>query len=99
MLSDPDQEDNSIVYVKKAFEKITSYSKEETAGLNCRFFFMISKKIRKRYRKIRYTIENARPIEVTLKNFRKNGKLFYNRLSITPLFDNEGQMIYFLGIQ
>ena len=38
MLSDPDQEDNSIVYVKKAFEKITSYSKEETAGLNCRFF-------------------------------------------------------------
>ena len=62
-------------------------------------FFMVSKKIRKRYRKIRYTIENARPIEVTLKNFRKNGKLFYNRLSITPLFDNEGQLIYFLGIQ
>jgi hypothetical protein len=63
------------------------------------FFFMISKKIRKRYRKIRYTIGNARPIEVTLKNFRKIGKLFYNRLSITPLFDNEGQLIYFLGIQ
>ncbi|MDD1632493.1 MAG: PAS domain-containing protein, partial [Methylococcaceae bacterium] len=38
-------------------------------------------------------------VEVTLRNFRKNGELFYNRLSITPLFDNEGQLIYFLGVQ
>jgi PAS domain S-box-containing protein len=48
---------------------------------------------------IRDAIKNARPVEVTLKNFRKNGELFYNRLSITPLFDNEGQLIYFLGVQ
>jgi len=36
-LSDPDQEDNPIVYANKAFEKITGYSKEETVGRNCRF--------------------------------------------------------------
>jgi PAS domain S-box-containing protein len=48
---------------------------------------------------IRDAIKNAKPVEVTLKNFRKNGELFYNRLSITPLFDSEGHLIYFLGVQ
>ena len=48
---------------------------------------------------IREAIKNAKPVEVTLKNFRKNGELFYNRLSITPLFDSEGHLIYFLGVQ
>ena len=97
-LSDPDQEDNPIVYANKAFEKITGYSKEETAGRNCRFLHDQDKD-QEVLQQIRDAIKNARPVEVTLKNFRKNGELFYNRLSITPLFDNEGQLIYFLGVQ
>jgi PAS domain S-box-containing protein len=97
-LSDPDQEDNPIVYANKAFEKITGYSKEETAGRNCRFLHYQDKD-QEVLQQIRDAIKNARPVEVTLKNFRKNGELFYNRLSITPLFDNEGQLIYFLGVQ
>jgi PAS domain S-box-containing protein len=97
-LSDPDQEDNPIVYANKAFEKITGYSKEETAGRNCRFLYDQDKD-QEALQQIRDAIKNARPVEVTLKNFRKNGELFYNRLSITPLFDNEGQLIYFLGFQ
>ena len=36
-LSDPDQEDNPIVYANAAFELITGYSREETVGRNCRF--------------------------------------------------------------
>jgi PAS domain S-box-containing protein len=36
---------------------------------------------------------------VTLRNYRKNGELFHNRLVIKPLFDNKGQVVYFLGIQ
>jgi len=97
-LSDPDQEDNPIVYANKAFEKITGYSKEETVGRNCRFLHDQDKN-QAELQPIRDAIKNAQPVEVTLKNFRKNGELFYNRLSITPLFDSEGHLIYFLGVQ
>jgi len=97
-LSDPDKEDNPIVYANKAFEQITGYSNEETVGLNCRFL-QGQEKDQEELQKIRDAIKNATPIEVTLRNFRKNGELFYNRLSITSLFDNEGHLIYFMGVQ
>jgi PAS domain S-box-containing protein len=97
-LSDPDQEDNPIVYANKAFEQITGYSKEETVGRNCRFL-QGQERDQEELQQIRDAIKNAKPVEVTLKNFRKNGELFYNRLSITPLFDTEGHLIYFLGVQ
>ena len=97
-LSDPDQDDNPIVYANKAFEKITGYSQEETVGRNCRFL-QGQERDQVELQQIRDAIKNAKPVEVTLKNFRKNGELFYNRLSITPLFDNEGHLIYFLGVQ
>ncbi len=97
-LSDPDQHDNPVVYANKSFELITGYSKEETVGRNCRFLHDQDKD-QPELQNIRDAVKNAKPIEVTLKNFRKNGQLFYNRLSITPLFDNEGKLIYFLGVQ
>ena len=97
-LSDPDQDDNPIVYANKAFELITGYSQEETVGRNCRFL-QGQERDQEELQQIRDAIKNAKPVEVTLKNFRKNGELFYNRLSITPLFDNEGRLIYFLGVQ
>jgi PAS domain S-box-containing protein len=97
-LSDPDQDDNPIVYANKAFELITGYSNEETVGRNCRFLHEQDKD-QEELQQIRDAVKNAKPVEVTLKNFRKNGELFYNRLSITPLFDTEGHLIYFLGVQ
>lgn len=97
-LSDPDQDDNPIVYANKAFEKITGYTIEETIGRNCRFLHEQDKN-QEDLQKIRDAIKNQESVEVTLKNFRKNGELFYNRLSITPLFDNEGNLIYFMGVQ
>ena len=97
-LSDPDQDDNPIVYANKAFEKISGYSNEETVGRNCRFL-QGQERDQEELQQIREAIKNAKPVEVTLKNFRKNGDLFYNRLSITPLFDSVGQLIYFLGVQ
>ena len=71
---------------------------KKQSGRNCRFL-QEQDKDQEELQQIRDAIKNAKPVEVTLKNFRKNGELFYNRLSITPLFDSEGQLIYFLGVQ
>lgn len=97
-LADPDQEDMPLVYVNKAFEKITGYSQEETVGRNCRFLQGADRDQRERYQ-LKEAIANKQPVEITLKNYRKNGEMFYNHLIITPLFDAHGNVLYYLGVQ
>ncbi|SFI84609.1 PAS domain-containing protein [Nitrosomonas sp. Nm34] len=97
-LADPDQEDMPLVYVNKAFEKITGYSQEETVGRNCRFLQGTDRDQRERYQ-LKEAIANKQPVEITLKNYRKNGEMFYNHLIITPLFDAHGNVLYYLGVQ
>jgi PAS domain S-box-containing protein len=97
-LSDPDQPDNPIVYANQAFERITGYNQKEIIGLNCRFL-QGDEPNQPQLEQIRDAIQNHQAVEVVLRNFRKDGELFYNRLAITPLFDNEGKLIYFLGVQ
>lgn len=97
-LADPDLEDMPIVYANKAFEDITGYTQEEIVGRNCRFL-QGGDVNQPELPKLRAAIEKKETVEVTLRNYRKNGELFHNRLVIKPLFDNKGQVVYFLGIQ
>lgn len=97
-LADPDLEDMPLVYANKAFEDLTGYSQEEIIGRNCRFLQGDDREQDGRYQ-IKEAIRSCKPVTVTLRNYRKNGELFYNRLFITPLFDSEGKLLYFLGDQ
>ena len=97
-LADPDLEDSPIVYANKAFEKMTGYSQTEIIGRNCRFL-QGNDHDQDGVPKLREAIRKHEHIEVTLRNYRKNGELFHNKLNITPLFDNHGEVIYFLGVQ
>ena len=97
-LADPDLEDLPLVYANKAFEDITGYTQEETIGRNCRFL-QGSDRDQVEVAKLREAIKNKQPIEVTLRNYRKNGELFYNHLKMMPLFDSKGNLLYFLGVQ
>lgn len=97
-LADPDQEDLPLVYVNKAFETITGYTQEETIGKNCRFLQGTDRDQKERYQ-LKEAIENKKPIEITLRNYKKNGEMFYNHLVITPLFDSSGNVLYYLGVQ
>ena len=97
-LSDPDLEDMPLVYVNKAFETVTGYSQEETIGKNCRFL-QGTDRDQEDLPRLREAIRNHQPVEVTLRNYRKNGELFYNHLALTPLFDPNGKLLYYLGVQ
>ena len=97
-LADPDLEDLPLVYANKAFEDITGYTQEETIGKNCRFL-QGSDRDQAEVAKLREAIKNKQPIEVTLRNYRKNGELFYNHLKMMPLFDSKDNLLYFLGVQ
>lgn len=97
-LSDPDLEDMPIVYVNKAFERMTGYSQTEIVGKNCRFLQGKDREQPARYQ-LAEAIKRREPVEVTLRNYKKNGELFYNRLKLTPLFDHNDKLLYFLGVQ
>jgi PAS domain S-box-containing protein len=97
-LADPDQEDLPLVYVNKAFEEITGYTQEESLGRNCRFL-QGTDHDQEDLVKLREAIKNRKPVEVTIRNYRKNGELFYNHLLMNPLFDSKGNLLYFLGVQ
>ena len=97
-LADPDQEDMPLVYANKAFETITGYSQEETLGRNCRFL-QGNDRDQEAVAKLKAAISNKEAVEVTLRNYKKNGELFYNHLMMMPLFDSKGNLLYFLGVQ
>lgn len=97
-LADPDQEDMPIVYANKAFEQMTGYSQDEVIGRNCRFLQGDDRNQEAR-NQLTEAIKEKKEQVVTLRNYKKNGELFYNRLKITPLFDRKGRIIYFLGVQ
>jgi len=97
-LSDPDLEDAPLVYANKAFERLTGYSQEEIIGRNCRFLQGDEREQPGRYQ-IREAMEKHEAVEVTLRNYKKDGTLFINRLKITPLFDRKQRVIYYLGVQ
>ncbi len=97
-LADPDLEDSPIVYANKAFERLTGYSNDEIIGLNCRFLQGADRQQQARF-DIAEALQKHEPIEVTLKNYKKDGTLFHNRLKIVPLFDKKQRVIYYLGVQ
>lgn len=97
-LSDPDLEDTPIIYANKAFERLTGYNQEEIIGYNCRFLQGDDRDQAER-EQIAKALEKHEAVEVTLRNYRKDGTLFYNHLKIVPLFDKKQRVLYYLGVQ
>lgn len=97
-LADPDLEDSPIIYANKAFEQLTGYTQAEIIGRNCRFLQGEDREQEGRFQ-IRTALDNQQNIEVTLRNYKKNGDLFHNHLKITRLLDRKGRVIYYLGVQ
>jgi len=97
-LSDPDLPDNPVVYANRAFEIISGYPQAEIVGRNCRFL-QGSDHDQEGLETIRAAMRKKEPCVVTLRNYRKSGERFVNRLSIRPLLDRQGNVLYYLGIQ
>lgn len=97
-LADPDLEDMPLVYVNRAFLSMTGYTMEEVVGKNCRFMQGKDRDQKERYI-MQKALKNKESVEVTFRNYRKNGELFFNHLEMTPLFDSNGKLLYYLGVQ
>lgn len=89
--------DNLIEYVNPAFERITGYSRDEILGQDSRFMAADAQDAAQRA-ELAAAIAASQPVTVVLHNVRKNGERFWNRLSVTPVSDLEGNVTHFIGI-
>ena len=90
-------DEHPIEYVNPAFERITGYGSDEVVGRDSRFMAAPGMDPDERAQ-VRLALKELRPIKVVLRNQRKNGELFWNDLSITPVHDEHGQVTHFVGI-
>lgn len=97
LITDPRLPDNPIVFANDAFGKLTGYTREETLGRNCRFLQGPATDSDSVDR-IRIAVATKEPIEIELLNYRKDGSTFWNRVLISPVFD-EGELTYFFASQ
>jgi diguanylate cyclase (GGDEF)-like protein/PAS domain S-box-containing protein len=98
LITDANQPDNPIVYANPAFERITGYSTEEVLGRNCRFLQRHDSD-QPALEEVREAIREGRECRVVVRNYRKNGALFWQELSISPVRDDHGRITHFVGIQ
>jgi PAS domain S-box-containing protein len=98
LITDPNQPDNPIVFVNAAFSKLTGYGHDEIVGQNCRFL-QGPETNRDDIARIRSAIARRVSIEIELLNHKKDGEVFWNRLLISPVFDQDGELTYFFASQ
>jgi PAS domain S-box-containing protein len=98
VISDPNQPDDPIVYVNPAFERTTGYAAEEVLGRNCHFL-QREDRDQSALGELRAAVYEGRHCTVVLRNYRKDGTLFWNELSIYPVRDEDGRMTNFVGVQ
>jgi PAS domain S-box-containing protein len=98
VVSNPRLPDNPLEVVNSAFCDLTGYAESDVVGRNCRFLAgestepWVSSQIRD-------AIRDRRPILADILNYRRDGTAFRNGVMITPLFDPEGGLAWFLGSQ
>ncbi|MCG1028969.1 PAS domain-containing protein [Virgibacillus halodenitrificans] len=98
VITDPAQKDNPIIFVNEGFLNMTGYSKEEIVGNNCRFLQGVDTDTES-VQKVRDAIKNEQSITIQLYNYKKDGTGFWNELSIDPMWLEEEQELYFVGVQ
>jgi len=98
VVSNPRKPDNPLEIVNEAFCALTGYPEGEVVGRNCRFLAGESTEPWVT-EEIRSGIRDRRPVLVDILNYRSDGAAFRNGVMITPLFDQYGDLAYFLGSQ
>ncbi|MFW6000065.1 MAG: PAS domain-containing protein, partial [Halorubrum sp.] len=92
-----DGDDDPLVYLNEEFEALTDYG-EEMLGEDCRFL-QGPDTGDETTAEIRAALDEERPVSTDILNYRANGQKFWNRITIAPLHDGDGETTHFVGFQ
>jgi PAS domain S-box-containing protein len=98
LIVDAQAPDMPLSYVNPAFERVTGYTAPEALGRNCRFL-QGSDREQAALDELRAALREGRDCTVTLRNYRKDGTLFWNELTVSPVRDAQGRITHFVGFE
>jgi PAS domain S-box-containing protein len=90
--------DLPLIYVNRGFEELTGYSAREAIGRSCRFLQGPASD-QPELDTLRHALRTGGSCVVRLKNFRKDGSLFFNELHLSPVHNEAGELTHYVGIQ
>jgi len=98
VVTNPRVADNPIIACNAAFRALTGYGDDEIIGRNCRF---LSGPRTEPWltERIKTSVAERTPVLVDILNYRKDGSAFRNAVLVAPVFDDAGELEYFLGSQ
>jgi len=96
-VADADDPDESLVYVNRGFETLTGYSADEAVGDNCRFL-QGEDTDPEQVARLRQAIDEDYSETVELRNYRADGTMFWNRVTVAPVYDDD-DVSHYVGIQ
>jgi PAS domain S-box-containing protein len=96
IVTDPRLPDNPVVFANDAFCRLTGYAREEILGRNCRFL-QGPQTDPATVARIRAAVAEARPLEIDVRNHKRSGEPFWNRLLVAPVRDADGKLAYFFA--
>lgn len=98
IISDSTKPGNPIVYVNSGFEKLTGYTQAEILGRTCTIL-QGEDRNQPGLTHLRQALKEKKSCRVTLKNHRKDGTVFWNDLSLSPIFNEQQELLYYIGVQ
>lgn len=98
VVTDARRDGHPIVLANPAFLELTGYRADEILGRDCRFLQGPGTS-QAAIDQIRAALSEARETTVEILNYRKDGSSFWNRLLISPVHGEDGQLLYMFGSQ
>ena len=98
VIAEQEGDDTILIYVNKAFERLTGYSADEILYQDCRFL-QNGDRDQQGLPEIRKLVDQGKSGRAVMRNYRKDGSLFWNELSISPVYNDEDQLTYYIGVQ
>jgi diguanylate cyclase (GGDEF)-like protein/PAS domain S-box-containing protein len=95
-LIDAQTSDHPVIYVNPAFEALTGYSAAELKGRNLRLLQADDREQDGRHR-LRDALSRGETCRVLLRNYRKDGSLFWNEMTVMPLRHPDGCVTHYAG--
>ena len=92
------EQDNILIYVNPAFERLTGYTSEEILYQDCRFL-QSGDRDQESLELIRDTLRDGGSCREILRNYRKDGTPFWNELSLSTVKSADDGQTYFVGVQ
>ena len=98
VLSNPLRPDNPLEVVNPAFCALSGYSEVEVLGRNCRFLAGPATE-QAAIQQLRSAVRQQRSVLTDILNYRRDGSAFRNGVMITPVYNADAELVWFLGSQ